>query len=57
MMNYYTALMPAAVIGLLAVHGTRRNSDFVLDQEKRAEGEFALSDELRKSVIDLHTKV
>ena len=51
------ALMPRGVIGPLAVQGTRWNSDVVLDQEKLAENEFALSDELRKSIIDLHTEV
>lgn len=51
-------LAPMGMIGPLAVNGTRWNSDEVLDTELLdSDGEFALSNQLRRNLIDRHTLI
>lgn len=49
-------LLPAGVIGPMAGNGTRWDPDYALDQEKLAEGEFALSEEFRTKLLASHTE-
>lgn len=51
-------LAPMGMIGPLAVNGTRWNPDEVLDTELLdSDGEFALSNQLRRNLIDRHTLI